>query len=135
MIKVKWLKYDKADRMNVPDLGGLGGLPFSITLDEYIDQYYKKSQKYILAIINDIKTNQYVFGGDYHQQGDYGCPVVYENNKPVKKMTCSYRAWGDFMHCIYVDKPDCVMGYMDFYMDKLVKDNTMLELKYPGVKR
>ena len=46
-----------------------------------------------VALINEIRKRKYKFGGTYHQQGEFGCPVM--EDKTVYLMT--QRAWGDVM--------------------------------------
>lgn len=46
-----------------------------------------------LAIMNEIRRNKYKFGGTYHQQGEFGCPVMEDGTVYMVSM----RSWGSMM--------------------------------------
>lgn len=46
-----------------------------------------------LAIMNEIRRNKYKFGGTYHQQGEFGCPVMEDGTVYIVTM----RSWGSIM--------------------------------------
>lgn len=129
-MQIVWMSYNEAESLNILDLGGIGGMGKSMSLYQYIDQYYEKYQPYVKVLAKEIKDNNYIFGGDSHQEHPFGTPVLFIDDKPMFKFLMSYRAWGDFMHCIHINKENEFVGYMQFYMDSRIPDK--FEIKYPG---
>ena len=54
---------------------------------------HKDDEGAYLAVLNEVRRRKYKFGGTYHQQGEFGCPVM--EDKTVYLMT--QRAWGELM--------------------------------------
>lgn len=66
-------------------------------------------QSVLEAIASDLRNHGYKFTGDYHQNGDYGAPVLDDGT------ICQYslRGWGRVMSLAYSDEIDDSdgMGY------------------------
>jgi len=61
---------------------------------------YSKEQENI--VIEDIRKHGYKFPGEYHQNGEYGCPY-FDDGIPF---ICTYRQWGYIMSCAYPEEFD-----------------------------
>ena len=53
-------------------------------------EYYERVRQ---AVVEELRNNNYHFSGDYHQNGDFGCPII--DNK--YSFEVSVREWGDIM--------------------------------------
>lgn len=53
-------------------------------------------------VASEIRKNEYRFTGSYHQNGDYGVPII--DNKYLYQ--CSQRIWGDIMVQAYPEEFD-----------------------------
>lgn len=49
------------------------------------------------AVINEIRRKGYKFGGNYHQYGEFGCPVFEDH----RVFMVSMRHWGDIMSRVW----------------------------------
>ena len=61
-------------------------------------------QKMIAA---ELRNKGYKFTGSYHQDGDYGAPII----DGTKIYMCSCRTWGSIMALAYPDEIDNSDGY------------------------
>lgn len=122
---IKWISLEEAENLDIEDVGGLGGFTISIDRKDYINMYRGKYKKYIKLLFKEILDKGICFGGDYHQMGDSGCPVIFKNNKPVVAFMYSYRAWGDLMHSCIKNVKGEKLGYMQYYMDTNMKEEAV----------
>lgn len=65
-------------------------------------------------IIKELREKGYKFTGSYHQQGDYGAPVIKLENNEEYLFKATQREWGAIMAQVYTEhnKGD---GY-DYYV-------------------
>lgn len=61
------------------------------------DSLYKNARQ---AVIEDIRNNNYHFSGEYHQNGDFGCPIIDDEYS----FEVSQREWGSIMADAYPDE-------------------------------
>lgn len=93
--------------------------------DKYIDDNelslgeYEEARQ---AVINNIKEKGYKLCGQYHQNGDYGCPVI--DDKYIFRV--SMRCWGRIM-AEALDLPDKDgMGYCEWAWSPPAGENQIL---------
>ena len=58
-------------------------------------------------IVREIKEKGYKFTGSYHQNGDFGCPVL--DGKYIVLFSC--REWGQIIEDAYKENPGNKMAY------------------------
>lgn len=56
------------------------------------------------------------FSGSYHQNGDYGAPLISVNGSKPYKFTCTFRYWGGIM-----EKAGYAKSYIDWAWDDASK--------------
>ena len=67
------------------------------------------------AVVDEIRAKGYRFSGDYHQEGESGCPVLNDGTLFILSM----RGWGALMSEAVDPDNSERMAYMDWYMDCL----------------
>lgn len=69
--------------------------------------------KYLIS--GELRKNGYKFTGGYHQNGEFGVPII--DNKWLYQ--CSQRVWGGIMAMAYPDEIDDSdgMGYVEWAWD------------------
>ena len=70
-------------------------------------QTYEEYLQVEEAITNELRSKGYKFTGDYHQNGDFGVPIL--DNGMVYQ--CTQRCWGEIMASAYPDEVDDSDGY------------------------
>ena len=82
------------------------------------------------AITNELRNNGYKFTGDYHQNGNFGVPIL-DNGKVYQ---CSQRCWGEIMVKAYPDEIDNSdgMGYCKWAWDEPEEMKLPNNDKYSG---
>ena len=89
-----WTWYENPDYKDMSPIGG--PFPFENRWDDVKD-----------LIIKEIREHGYKFTGDYHQNGDFGAPII--DNEWIYMV--SQRSWGHMMVRAYPDKIDNSDGY------------------------
>lgn len=74
-------------------------------------------------VVKDIKKNQYLFDGYYHQYGEHGAPV-FDNGK---QFSATMRSWGAIMEECYPDLLDSYLVMAYGWWNEQLKD----KIKYP----
>ena len=85
--------------------------------DEHFDDIESKEELDAMAdaVVEELRKTKYHFDGYYHQNGDYGVPVL-DNGKYFQ---ASRRAWGEVMAMAYpeeFDNPDAPYNYIVWYL-------------------
>ena len=117
LIKVKKLiSYEQAAKYK-KDIGTIGGFfKDGMRWKDYIVIWNDRTWPYIEAARKYIIENKLKFGGDDHQ---YRYTPLFNDNTV---MSCSYRAWGDFMAAVWSTEENKDYNYMSFYMTCLIKE-------------
>ena len=55
------------------------------------------------VIAKELRDKGYKFTGDYHQQGDYGAPVIKLENNEEYLFKATQREWGAIMAQVYTE--------------------------------
>jgi hypothetical protein len=76
-----------------------------LTIDDMTNEEFEEAGK---AVAEALREKGYKFNGPYHQNGDYGCPVL--DNKYV--YCVSMRTWGRIMQEAYNIPNDDGLGYV-----------------------
>ena len=76
-------------------------------------------------IARELRKNGYKFTGQYHQNGDFGVPII-DNEKVYQ---CSQRTWGEIMVMAYPDDPNnpnyCSWAWETHKVGESVLPNTL----------
>ena len=67
------------------------------------------------VVVKELREKGYHFNGSYHQNGEYGVPVL-DNGKYFQ---ASQRAWGEVMAMAYpeeFDNPEAPYNYLVWYL-------------------
>lgn len=98
------------------------------------ERFYPESHEEYLqveeAIASELRNNGYKFTGDYHQNGNFGVPIL-DNGKIYQ---CSQRLWGEIMVKAYpneIDNSDD-MGYTVWAWDAQEEMKLPNNDKYSG---
>ena len=97
----------------MPDLkviGYTGPMDSLCPVLEYFCWWCSLTDEGYEAVVDDMRRHKYVFGGDYHQNGRNGIPVL--SNGMV--LGCSMRNWGGVMYEIATGKEDDGAGYCQY---------------------
>jgi len=66
--------------------------------DKYRDCSENPDAKYAeIIVLNELRKRKFKFGGNYHQYGEYGCPVLSDGSIFLASM----RHWGGMMATLY----------------------------------
>ena len=65
--------------------------------EDYVEVLRRGNQLAEVLLINRLFIKGIKFDGPYHQDGEYGCPLVKVNDFGIFKWTCSFRFWGGMM--------------------------------------
>ena len=85
--------------------------------DEHFDDIESKEELDAMAdaVIEELRKTNYHFDGSYHQNGDYGVPVL-DNGKYFQ---VTQRTWGGVMAMAYpeeFDNPEGPYNYIVWYL-------------------
>lgn len=119
MIKVGgFISYEDADGLPDSGIGGFGGIVDGWPWSRYEETFNEDGIEYIRALRDYIIENNIKRGGDWHQNSESGVPLFSDGTVAIY----SYRAWGDLMAAIWGDIDGEPYSYMDFYMDRRIKE-------------
>ena len=85
--------------------------------DEHYDDIESKEELDAMAdaVVEELRKTKYHFNGSYHQNGDYGVPVL-DNGKYFQ---VTQRTWGSVMAMAYpeeFDNPEDPYNYVVWYL-------------------
>ena len=85
--------------------------------DEHFDDIESKEELDAMAdaVVEELRKTNYHFDGSYHQNGDYGVPVL-DNGKYFQ---VTQRVWGEVMVMAYpeeFDNPEAPYNYIVWYL-------------------
>jgi len=81
---IEWTFYD--------DMGKIPELP---------NELYEKASDVVTA---EIRENGYHFSGEYHQNGEFGCPIIETDDGMKYQFQTTMRSWGALMAEAYPDE-------------------------------
>ena len=77
----------------------IGWTKYSQEYRDWGETHPEESEQAELVVMNEIKRRKFKFGGNYHQYGQYGCPVMSDGSVFMVSM----RHWGGIMATVWGD--------------------------------
>lgn len=81
----------------MPEVKVIGWTKYSEYCRDWFSEDSEGREQAELAVMNEIKSRGFKFGGNYHQNGEYGCPVMTGG----AVFMVSMRHWGDIMATVW----------------------------------
>ncbi|MBR5032967.1 MAG: hypothetical protein IKX70_04810 [Treponema sp.] len=80
--------------------------------EKYVELLQRANQLSDMLITNRIYAKGIKFDGPYHQNGQYGTPLIKINDLGIFKWTCSFRYWGGIMESAGFGESYCDWAWM-----------------------
>lgn len=70
------------------------------------------------AVRAEIWKKKILFDGNYHQNGEFGCPVVKCPDGKIRGFVVSFRKWAEILATVYLGDPKSYIRFLNFREDE-----------------